>query len=40
MLNFEATVANVGGVRLTGGGIDSQPTAISFTVAYYDFSQI
>jgi len=40
MLNFEATVANVGGVRLTGGGIDSQPTAISFTVGYYDFSQI
>lgn len=40
LMNFEAGVVNVGGVRKTGGGIDSAPTAISYTVAYADFSQI
>lgn len=40
LMGFEANVVNIGGVRKTGGGMNSQPTAIAFTVTYADFSQI
>jgi hypothetical protein len=40
MIGFEATPIYVGGVVVTGGGIDSAPTAISFTVAYSDVSNL